>query len=307
MAASELSNTEPGTSEPMKVPQPGGPQSHHGSDLKTAHAPTLASPHADASSSIVRRTGVVFHSRFDWAKYMPLIKQLYLEEDRPLKEVMRIMEEEHGFVATYVHPILPDLGELKGTVYTQLTFEIRTSQFRLRLRNWGYNKRIRGEFKRQLQVDEAHLVRKAQHQQGEVQGQGFPKIAAKDMNTGTVSTAFVQHYDGDGLIPSLSGDNSTPVTSDAHQFENFLTEQLDDGPYHNFANNTMYVSTEADGKIGFIDRFRSFVEKIFGEELDWSPLPPVAHTVGLHQSRVYWTVSTYISIHPIRLENRTSK
>lgn len=35
-----------------------------------------------------------------WARHQPLIKQLYLYEKKPLAEVMRIMERQHGFRAT---------------------------------------------------------------------------------------------------------------------------------------------------------------------------------------------------------------
>jgi hypothetical protein len=39
-------------------------------------------------------------SRYDWSKHMPTIKQLYIEEDKTLREVMGIMEKEHNFIAT---------------------------------------------------------------------------------------------------------------------------------------------------------------------------------------------------------------
>ena len=38
----------------------------------------------------------------DWARHQALIKQLYLYEKKPLKEVMRHMEGHHGFRATLV-------------------------------------------------------------------------------------------------------------------------------------------------------------------------------------------------------------
>lgn len=37
-----------------------------------------------------------------WAKHQGVIKQLYLHEKKPLAEVMRFMESEHGFKATLV-------------------------------------------------------------------------------------------------------------------------------------------------------------------------------------------------------------
>ena len=36
----------------------------------------------------------------DWERHRALIRQLYLGEDKPLKDVMAIMEHEHGFKAT---------------------------------------------------------------------------------------------------------------------------------------------------------------------------------------------------------------
>jgi Clr5 domain len=39
-------------------------------------------------------------SEADWEPHRALIRRLYLEEDRPLKDVMAFMEREHGFKAT---------------------------------------------------------------------------------------------------------------------------------------------------------------------------------------------------------------
>lgn len=36
----------------------------------------------------------------DWECYKSRITQLYLEQDKPLKEVMAIMQRDHGFKAT---------------------------------------------------------------------------------------------------------------------------------------------------------------------------------------------------------------
>lgn len=38
----------------------------------------------------------------DWARHQALIKQLYLDEKKPLKEVMRLMRNQHDFKATLV-------------------------------------------------------------------------------------------------------------------------------------------------------------------------------------------------------------
>jgi Clr5 domain len=39
-------------------------------------------------------------SEEDWEPFRARIRQLYLEEDRPLKDVMAIMERDYGFKAT---------------------------------------------------------------------------------------------------------------------------------------------------------------------------------------------------------------
>lgn len=39
-------------------------------------------------------------SRDPWAAYKPIIKRLYIEEQRPLREVMQIMQAEHAFSST---------------------------------------------------------------------------------------------------------------------------------------------------------------------------------------------------------------
>lgn len=36
----------------------------------------------------------------EWAAHMPTIKRLYIEEERPLREVMDIMSRDHSFVRT---------------------------------------------------------------------------------------------------------------------------------------------------------------------------------------------------------------
>ena len=40
----------------------------------------------------------------DWVAHQPLIKQLYYDQKKPLKEVIRFMEGQHGFRATSVLP-----------------------------------------------------------------------------------------------------------------------------------------------------------------------------------------------------------
>lgn len=46
------------------------------------------------------RTALPSVSDEPWTTYKPIIQRLYIEEQRPLKEVMQIMEAEHGFRST---------------------------------------------------------------------------------------------------------------------------------------------------------------------------------------------------------------
>ena len=83
------------------------------SGIAAAHYPSPASSHGprevtsmhhqrelvEASSTKATGAGRC-PSRYDWSKHMAAIKHLYIDEDRPLKEVMEIMQKEHNFVAT---------------------------------------------------------------------------------------------------------------------------------------------------------------------------------------------------------------
>ena len=44
----------------------------------------------------------------DWLAVMPTIKRLYKDEKKTLKEVIDIMEAQHGFYATFVYPLSVD-------------------------------------------------------------------------------------------------------------------------------------------------------------------------------------------------------
>jgi hypothetical protein len=57
------------------------------------------SPRYHPDMSVSRTVGGP--SPADWKRARPLIKRLYLEEDRSLREVMTIMANEHGHKATY--------------------------------------------------------------------------------------------------------------------------------------------------------------------------------------------------------------
>ena len=47
-----------------------------------------------------------------WARHQGLIKQLYLYENKPLKEVMSYMKDQHGFKATLVIRVVLFLREI---------------------------------------------------------------------------------------------------------------------------------------------------------------------------------------------------
>jgi Clr5 domain len=54
-----------------------------------------------SNATIMSMSSTKWHtSDQDWEPHRARIKQLYLEEDRPLKEVMAIMQRDHGFKAT---------------------------------------------------------------------------------------------------------------------------------------------------------------------------------------------------------------
>lgn len=40
-----------------------------------------------------------------WEQYKPVMRRLYIDEERPLREVSEIMEKDFGFRATYVFPL----------------------------------------------------------------------------------------------------------------------------------------------------------------------------------------------------------
>lgn len=66
--------------------------SRHGS---SPEEDSLVSPSPSRSSRSGRTP-----SRYDWSKYMPIIKKLYIDEDKTLKEVLETMQREYDFVAT---------------------------------------------------------------------------------------------------------------------------------------------------------------------------------------------------------------
>lgn len=80
-------------------------------------------------------------------------------------------------------------------------------------------------------------------------------------------------------------------TPPVQQGEHDATGREDDSPYQNSAEKAVLVSKDTGDGMGIFDHFRLYVEHIFGEELDWRPLPPIKHPLGRCQSRISWTVS----------------
>ena len=73
-------------------------------DALTAALPSSNDVGAPALAPVTRANG--WATKQDWARHQALIKQLYLREKRPLAEVMRFMESQHGFKATLVFHVV---------------------------------------------------------------------------------------------------------------------------------------------------------------------------------------------------------
>lgn len=69
-------------------------------DALTATLPPSNDIGAQTLASATNSNG--WAAKQDWARYQALIKQLYRDERKSLAEVMRIMENQHGFRATSV-------------------------------------------------------------------------------------------------------------------------------------------------------------------------------------------------------------
>ncbi|ROW07239.1 hypothetical protein VMCG_03752 [Cytospora schulzeri] len=84
----------------------------------TTHYPSPASSYGTHETTNTKATGPGrCPSRYDWSKHMSTIKRLYIDEDRPLKEVMEIMQKDHNFIAT-------------------------ARMYKIRLKKWGYSKNV---------------------------------------------------------------------------------------------------------------------------------------------------------------------
>jgi hypothetical protein len=68
------------------------------SELEASSLP--AKPQPEQPTAAVASQAQWPKSEEDWAKHRARIKQLYLDDDKPLKEVMAIMEATHFFRAS---------------------------------------------------------------------------------------------------------------------------------------------------------------------------------------------------------------
>ena len=69
-------------------------------DTRAITLPSSSDVGEPTAAPIARING--WAAKENWAKHQALIKQLYFHEKKPLAEVMRIMENQHGFKATLV-------------------------------------------------------------------------------------------------------------------------------------------------------------------------------------------------------------
>lgn len=85
-------------------------------------------------------------------------------------------------------------------------------------------------------------------------------------------------------------------TLPTQQVKHVTTSQQDDCPYRTSENVVLFSKGTGD-EMGILDHARLYIEHIFGEELDWRPMPPIKRPIEPGQSRLSWTVSTFVPKH----------
>lgn len=88
---------------------------------------------SETTSRVVEATFKAPALRSEWAKHRELITRLYKDENRPLKEVISILKEQHGFIATY---------EVPCSQMSRLTAH-RLRQYKQRIKDWKLTKNIK--------------------------------------------------------------------------------------------------------------------------------------------------------------------
>jgi hypothetical protein len=89
----------------------------------------------------------------EWERMKPKIQQLYLQKEKKLSQVIRILNEEHGFTASYVVPFIFPLKLLDDTETLS-----RERQLKRRISEWGLDKYVKGEI--MIQIAWVELKRK---------------------------------------------------------------------------------------------------------------------------------------------------
>ena len=75
----------------------------------------------------------------DWEEQRLRFQQLYSAEDRPLGEVMEVMEKEYGFRATYVYAI----HSKYAIAWIRLWHAARERQYKRKISQWNLDKNVK--------------------------------------------------------------------------------------------------------------------------------------------------------------------
>ena len=72
----------------------------------------------------------------DWAKQRSTIRKLYMDKNMPLPSLMKVMEKEHGFCATYATLVS------SPCVITTNTLSFRQKRYKEKFKAWGFEKNL---------------------------------------------------------------------------------------------------------------------------------------------------------------------
>ena len=119
-------------------------------------ATTLCSSNDVSGPAVTSVTGSNgWAAKESWASHQALIKQLYLYEKKPLAEVIRLMESQHGFKATLVYRaalLVPSIADI-----------CRVKMYKTQIKKWGLDKKNK-EFEMRA------IVRKRKHRADQRKG-----------------------------------------------------------------------------------------------------------------------------------------
>lgn len=108
---------------------------------------------APAVTSVTRSNG--WATKESWASHQARIKQLYLYEKKPLAEVIRLMESQHGFRATLVHRA--------ALLVSNIANICRVKMYKTHIKEWGLDKKNK-------EVEMRAIVRKSKHRADQRKG-----------------------------------------------------------------------------------------------------------------------------------------